>query len=278
MTRFLMTRFVTGGLCVALLCVAASANAEIVFQDDFESYTGWTANNGNGFFNSTNEPNYDANNWLPYYSYGAARDPGMVVASGGPHSGTSSGYGDSKGFTQWDGGTPHGQTHCIYADCSAVAAGKTATFSAYVNSVGATSWTRLQIASAGLTSSGAGDDISGANINSGGNNLQATAGGAEPSVSPSPDWSSGWMEVKVAVDIGTDGNVELTTASYRSVGGTWASISVGGSAPGQATHIGFDIGQGTTIDNIVVDVVPEPATLGMLSLGLCGLALMRRRR
>ena len=260
-----------------LLFVAASASATtVVFQDDFESYTGWTANNGNGWFNAINEPNYTPNGWLPFYSYGAERDPGMVVASGGPHNGSPSGYGDTQGFTQWDGGTHHGQSHLINADGSAVPAGGSVTFSAKINSSG-NKYSYLHLGSSGMTSAGVGEDQAGAIINPTGK-LAATAGGAEPSVAV--DWSTGWKEVSITALIGSNGDVEEVVASYRDIGdASWTSVNVGsGPAVGPATHFGFNIGMGATIDDISVSVVPEPATLSMLVMSLLGLALTGLRR
>ena len=116
-----MRTFVVAVIC--LLFVAASASAATVFTDDFENYTGWTANNGYGHFtaptvingNPAGEPNYG--NYAPLHTWGAERDPGQVVASGGPHAGnTPSGYGDTQGMSNFDGGAPHGSSMALQVE------------------------------------------------------------------------------------------------------------------------------------------------------------------
>lgn len=267
-------------LIVAVTCllfVAASASATTVFQDDFESYTGWTANNGNGWFNATNEPNYTPNGWLPLYTHGAERDPGMVVASGGPHNSSPSGYGDTQGFTQWDGGTPHGQTHLLYADGSAAPAGSIVTISAKINSSG-TKYSYLHLGSDGLTSAGVGEDVAGAIVNPTGKLAAATGLGSEPSTPV--DWSQGWKEVSLTTHIDDAGIVEEVVASWRNIGdASWTSATKGGGSNiGAVTRFGFNVGMGATIDDLSVSVVPEPATLSMLVMSLLGLALTGLRR
>ncbi len=268
-----MRMFVVAVTC--LLCMAASASATTVFTDDFESYTGWTANNGNGWFNATNEPNIGG--WLPLYTYGKEWDPGMVVASGGPHNSSPSGYGDSQGFTNWDGGKPHGHTHLINADGSAAPAGSSVTISAKINNTGS-KYSYLHLGSDGLTSAGVGEDIAGAIVNPG-NKLAATTGlGSEPS--SEVDWSEGWKEISLTTHIDDAGFVEEVVASWRNIGdASWTSATKGGgSNVGAVTHFGFNVGMGATIDDISVSVIPEPATLSMLVMSLLGLALAGRRR
>jgi len=271
-----MRTFVVAVTC--LLCMAASASAETVFQDDFESYTGWTANNGNGWFTAANEPNYG--NYQPLHTWGAERDPGEVVAAGGPHQGnTPSGYGDSQGMSNFDSGKPHGSSMPLPGGVAP--AGSTVSMSAHVN-IANGGYGYFHIGDETLSNpkpAGNSDYYAGAIMMPSGN-LSATTNGPEPK--GLVDWSVGWIQVKLETVIGADGNVEVANAYSRPAeGGAWTLAAANGAAGAfTASHFAFSVPKYGTFDNLVVDVtpIPEPATLSMLAMSLLGLALLGRRR
>ena len=110
-------------------------------------------------------------------------------------------------------------------------------------------------------------------------------GGAQPS--GALDWTAGssdtdemgWLQVMLQVEVGSDGNMEVGTAYHRpATGGAWIqSASIGASAPpAQATHFAIQMSRDVTFDNVMYEIVPEPASLTMLALG-SSLLLLRRR-
>jgi hypothetical protein len=278
-----MKVFVVAVTC--LLFVAASASATTVFTDDFENYTAYTANNGNGIFvapgttGAPGEPNIG--NWQRLHTWGGERDAGQVVAAGGPHqANTPSGYGDSQGMSNFDGGAPHGSSMALPGGVAP--AGSTVSMSAHVN-IANGGHGYFHIGDETLSNpapAGTPDYYAGAIMMPNGN-LSATTNGPEPK--GPVDWSVGWIQVKLEAVVGADGNVEVANAYSRPAeGGAWTLAAANGAAGAfTASHFAFSVPQYGTFDNLVVDVtapIPEPATLSMLVMSLLGLALAGRRR
>jgi hypothetical protein len=68
--------------------------------------------------------------------------------------------------------------------------------------------------------------------------------------------------------IGDTGLVGINTSSYTLIAPNWSGVS----------ELDFYGGQYFALDDMIINSVPEPATLSLLGLGLVGLGLMRKRR
>jgi hypothetical protein len=71
-----------------------------------------------------------------------------------------------------------------------------------------------------------------------------------------------------SVEFGLD---EMSGPAFDPAAGFWFRVSHGNGG------FGFDAGNTLQIDNVMISVVPEPASSALLGLGLLGLALFRRR-
>lgn len=79
--------------------------------------------------------------------------------------------------------------------------------------------------------------------------------------------------------MGAPAKMERMTSSWREIGESWLSVSVGADEMRIAIHFGFDIGQGPPpIDKTGVAVVPEPMTPTMAVLGTLRRLFRQRRR
>ena len=96
--------------CLAVMLTVTSADASIVFTEDFENYIGRTADLAPHYF--SNDPNYASSGWGDYYQFTSLADQLIIIAAGGPHGGSHSGYDpitDSQGITNMNANTPpHG--------------------------------------------------------------------------------------------------------------------------------------------------------------------------
>ena len=64
---------------------------------------------------------------------------------------------------------------------------------------------------------------------------------------------------------------EMSGPAFDPAAGFWFRVSHGNGG------FGFDAGNTLQIDNVLITVVPEPATSALLGMGILGLALFRRR-
>ena len=111
----------------------------------------------------------------------------------------------------------------------------------------------------------------------GGGNLYDYGIGPEPAMGNVPDWSAGWVEIKLEVDV--DASVaatEIRAYQRPATSGAWTQMGTHSCTGWTPTHIGLIPSVNATLDDLEIDIVPEPATMIMLALG-GGLALRRRR-
>ncbi|MCH2131520.1 MAG: hypothetical protein MK179_20470, partial [Pirellulaceae bacterium] len=259
-------------VCFAIFChlvlfTAVSIQAQ-TFVEDFENYIGRTANHGHHWFESFNglsgEPNYDDSGWMPYFQGadagqpGIQRDPPIIVAAGGPYSGSPSGYLDTQGASNMDGGPPHGSTRTIFPGGEAVDPNTTVIVQAHANMSMVTQGnSNLYIGDGGIASTDPWNQVSAILISGGGGKLSVGAGGPEPSIPF--DWSQGYVQIKVEADISENGFIEKARSYWRPAdGGTWElAATIGASDSYPATHVGFHSALHHTFDNFTV-IAPEP--------------------
>jgi len=284
-------------MCLTVAITAANTFAAAILIDDFNSYTGRQADSGPGSFSG--DPLYAASGWSDYYVHDNPQDPAIIVDANGPHpvGKSPSGYGNTLGISNMNGNAP-GHGHSFAIPGGPVAANKTVRLWAHANlsnntnadgGVGGNS--HLFIGSDSLSSdNGAGvpweETIMQALLkgaSAGG--LGIGGGGAQPS--GALDWTAGssdtdtdgWLQVMLQVEVGSDGFMSTGTVFHRpAVGGAWIQVkSIGASAPpAQATHFAIQMSRDVTFDNVMYEIVPEPASLTMLALG-SSLLLLRRR-
>ena len=281
-SRTTFTRSLGSGLTyLALLCFFVAATNAQTFTDDFENYTGRTLNNGNHWFQSyiagadSGEPNYDDSGWMPYYQRSVLRDPPIVIAAGGPYSGAPSGYQDTQGMSNLDGGTPHGSSRLINANGSAVPANSTVILQTHVNMANVLSGnSNLFIGDASLASTDEWSNVAAILKSAGGGGLGVGANGPEPS---SPlDWSQGYLQVKLEADIDEFGMISQGRSYSRpATGGEWTlAATIGAPATFPATHVGFHVALKATIDNftVILPTVPSDFAWGVDAPGDWNLA------
>ena len=274
--------------------VASNASAAAIPIDDFENYTGRTTDAG--YFPL--DPNYGASGWGDYYQALVLQDPVIIVDENGPHplaDRSPSGYGNTQGASNMNGNAPgHGQSYAIPG--GAVPANSIVRLWAHANLANNTSVaggsgpggnSQLYIGDSCLSSGCDGADWEG-NISQallkGAGGLGVGTGGGQPSIafdwlaSSSDTDADGWVQIMIEATIDGAGNMAVATAYHRpAAGGAWtAGPSTGAPADTPATHFAFQASRDVTFDNIMFEIIPEPASLSMLAMG-AGLLLLRRR-
>lgn len=287
---------ITAIMFLTVAIAAANASAQAILIDDFNSYTGRQTDSG--YFNV--DPGYAASGWADYYVHDNPQDPAIIVDVNGPHPSTGkspSGYDNTLGISNLNGNAP-GHGHSFAIPGGAVPANSTVRLWAHANlsnntnaggGIGGNS--HLFIGSDSLASANAvpwEETIMQALLKGGASGgLGIGGGGAQPS--GLLDWTAGssdtdadgWLQVMLEVEVGGDGFMSVGTAYHRpATGGGWIqSASIGASAPpAQATHFGIQMSRDVTFDNVMYEIVPEPASLSMLALGSSLILLIRRRK
>lgn len=296
---------------VGVLAIANATSAQILFQDDFENpagaanYTTVTAAAGGdvatyGYAYSTEASRsglasdartgngllFETNDAITNYINGIVLDGSQPIsirydmylqwASGGSTEyGVVGAYGTAaEPFFESFSGSASDQGTGVWAN--AASDGDFASQNDYRLSerLGTGSTTLLDNADAD------GDDSPG-NDGSDLNNLPSTfPGGGTSWLAGTPGWH--WTEVELIVD---GSNVEYYLEGNLILSGTYTGpttglIGIGLADPFPSANNSGSLGDGSgtnmIIDNLVVAVIPEPASLSLLGLG--GLAMLRRRR
>ena len=289
---------ITAIMFLTVAIAAANASAQAILIDDFNSYTGRQADSGPGSFNG--DPLYAASGWGDYYVHDNPQDPAIIVDVNGPHPSTGrspSGYDNTNGISNMNGNAP-GHGHSFAIPGGAVPANSIVRLWAHANlssntnadgGIGGNS--HLFIGSDSLASANAEpwEETIMQALLKGGASGGLGIGGGGPQPSGLLDWTAGssdtdemgWLQVMLEVEVGGDGFMSVGTAYHRpATGGGWIqSASIGASAPpAQATHFGIQMSRDVTFDNVMYEIVPEPASLSMLALGSSLILLIRRRK
>lgn len=271
---------------VLVVVVGSAHGALFSYTDGFETYIGRTVHSGVQQFKSPDEPLFASSGWFDYHQNGTQYDPAAITASGGPHVGsTPSGWLDTQGLANFDAsGPPHGAVHVLPGP---VGPNQTVVVEVKANASGNpdSGTNYMSVGNSAMSDGVGGDYRSGINfklaagVSSG--KLYSFQLGPEPAMTNVPDLSQGWVEMRIEVDVDASALATEVRGYTRTAGsvGAWTFMgSYGtGSSPGWTpSHIAIQPAKWVTMDDLVIEIIPEPVSLSLLALGGV-LALIRRR-